>query len=249
MIGFAGLFLLLMLTSCAPTTKSSSAAQEEFTAPKTKEALSSKSAHHIKTSSAINDILAHIDSRTLVVFDIDTTLAWVPGHTWPYPEVAKLALAEGAATKIMWKKLQKICSNQSMEQGCKFIGLTARAEPLDDTSAVHTQLNKLGLSASYAWLHSLDVGEHVKEGIIYANHRNKGAILNNFINAVINSYNFNKIIYIDDRFGNIKKIHQAIKTNHYIKSSIGFWYQGAQHPTEDISEHWRQPTVKAGLVH
>src|ERR1700688_2385837 len=105
------LFLLaLFLFACSEPNQPGSLSQphsNEWSLPHSNERPSSSSssaqaAHRVIESKQIKGVLKYIDNETLGVFDVDATLVWVPGHTWPHNEVSEISLAEGANTKDMW---------------------------------------------------------------------------------------------------------------------------------------------------
>lgn len=206
-----------------------------------------RSRHRIMKSFNINEIVGHIDDETLVVFDIDATLAWVPGHTWPYEAVLDRSLAEGASTLAMWQALLKATSNAGSQAGAKFISLTARPMPANPNDGAHVDLGAVGLNASYAWVNSFDAGPSYRDGVLYASHSDKGTLLKQFLAAARSRYPFKKVITIDDRLENVTSEYDSLKVEAGIESSISFWYVGALHPKTNttIGLFWPKPILWA----
>jgi histidine triad (HIT) family protein len=199
----------------------------------------SKQAYRTMKTFNINEILGQIDNETLVVFDIDATLAWVAGHTWPYPDVANLSLAEHNRTLTMWQALINQCSNTTTNPGAKFIALTARHMPANLAEGGHADLNALGLNASYAWVANFNPGATYRNGVLYANYTNKGTLLRQFLNAARPHYPFKKVLFIDDRMDNVTNVHDKLReAGSGIESSTSFWYQGAIHPGTNATIGW-----------
>src|ERR1700688_2549673 len=98
------LFLLaLFLFACSEPNQPGSLSQPHSNDERPSSSSSSaQAAHRVIKSKQIKDVLKYIDNETLGVFDVDATLVWVPGHTWPHNEVSEISLAEGANTKDMW---------------------------------------------------------------------------------------------------------------------------------------------------
>lgn len=195
--------------------------------------------HRIMKTYNINEIIGHIDDDTLVVFDIDATLAWVPGHTWPYEEVPARSLAEGPKTLTMWQSLLAATSNVGTHKGAKFIGLTARPLPTNPQDEAQVDLAAVGLKASYSWIQAIKPGPNYRTGVLYANHSDKGSVLKQFLAAAQAHYGFKKVIFIDDRLNNSTDVYNALKAGiPGIEASISFWYQGAIHPKTNATIGW-----------
>ncbi len=198
-----------------------------------------KNTHRIMKTFNVNEIIGHIDDQTLVVFDIDATLAWVPGHSWPYDNVTARTLAEGPKTLSMWQSLLTATSNPATHKGAKFIALTARPLPTSPQDEAQADLAAVGLNASYSWIQAINPGPNYRNGVLYANHSDKGTVLKQFLAAAQAHYGFKKVIFIDDRLNNSTDVHNALRAGIAgIESSISFWYQGAIHPQTNVTIGW-----------
>lgn len=227
------LFALMTIhwTSCYDSEKNDNASviKEENGLTKS---TTTKKKHEIVKITKIKDVLENIDENTLVVFDIDVTLLWVPNHTWPYDNVGSTFLAEGNDTLKMWQELLQKTSNDKKTGGAKFIFLTAR-RALENAEK---DLNDAGLIYQTTWANdfakSFDEKNHrgYLNGVIYAAHLKKSYSLTKFLDEARPYFSFKKIIFVDDRKDNVDDIHEILKTLPEIDSSFSYWYVGAIHP-------------------
>lgn len=216
-------YFLVSSFGCLPESHDTPSQQK--TPPQQKPA-----AHQVLVLPTITKLTDYIEPNTLFVFDIDATLVWVPGHTWPFKEVTSISLPEGALSLQTFNIVKAAASNHTTAQGSKVIFLTAR--PMNESA--ENDLQTAGISISPEWLKNITFNNlnqrGLKNGIMYSSHSNKGEMLKEFLESPGNNYTFNAIVFIDDQESNITKVHTALKNLPYVKKSSCLYYQGAIHP-------------------
>ncbi len=190
-------------------------------------------AHRVIKTYNIYEVIAHINPETLAVFDVDSTLIWVPGHTWPYPEVSAITLAEGPNTSRMWQALLARTTNNASTPGAKYVLLTAR----NAHAPVNSEMAAAGLNMIWLWASSFTpsfnngLGKGFLNGALYAAHSPKSQIYLQFTSEAHATYPFKNTVIVDDRWENVDDL-KSIKANTIgIARGIVFWYQGAINPT------------------
>jgi hypothetical protein len=223
--------------ACAPTPNGSfGTSQNGLTRnphPTSPNQTEPQNSHIVVKTKKINDVLTHIDQETLLVFDVDATILWVPGHNWPYePAIHKIDLAEGNNTRTTWASLMADTTNKTTQPGPKMIFLTARYKPHDPSDNVIENLKTANLNGYQTdWIAGqFDPGRFYKNGVLYTGGKDKGPILVQFLQKAQTKYPIKKVIFVDDRKNNVDNVHQALKNSAAVQSSISFWYQGAIHP-------------------
>ncbi|NGX56649.1 MAG: hypothetical protein K1060chlam5_00892 [Candidatus Anoxychlamydiales bacterium] len=183
----------------------------------------------------IKDIKPYITKDTLVIFDLDNTIMepiqeygsdqWFAYQLNKYLK-EKLSF-EDALQKTLyeWFEIQAITKVKLVENDVKdlisnlqeinhpIMGLTAR--DYDFALAAIKQLKSLNLNLSKTAPFKKNIFDDTlfREGILFANGKNKGIVLSNF---------FKKIIYIDDKKHHVEEIEIFSKENKV--EFIGFRY-------------------------
>lgn len=186
------------------------------------------------------DALAGLDTDTLVIFDIDSTIL-EPAQTlgsdaWYYTTIDRL-ISEGmdkeeAQKKILnqWMEVQKITDviaveantpeliRQLQDKEIKIAVLTARPFKLIDVTI--KQLNSIGVDFSRSPLSAkkIDVKSpggkaKYRNGIIFCGgpKSDKGLILNEVLRKV--KLVPNRVVFVDDRKNNVEAVDRALALN------------------------------------
>lgn len=167
----------------------------------------------IFTTKKLINILPYIDSKTLVVFDMDQTLIMDPKHAGNvnFP-ITKLAFVEPQTAEI----LRHVKQRTDM-----IVGLTARGyfSTKDDATL---RLQDLGFTLDYSWLNgtnyaglnqnNVNFGQGYKKGVIYTQYNAKSPFLLAFLQE-LNSKGLQvqRVIFVDDSLTHCKDVSQAMK--------------------------------------
>ena len=186
--------------------------------------------HHIA------DILCYIDEpNTLVIFDIDTTLAELEfdagSDLWFYA-MFKRGLEEGKTPEQvvkelmpLWLSIQLVSWLKPIEkvapflvkdlqrQGFKTIAITARSLP--STNRTIEQLKAIDIDFSVSGLVQeelslkLDYPCKHQNGIVFVGLNHKGKVLLTLLDYV--GYHPKRVVFIDDKMKNINAVKEAVE--------------------------------------
>lgn len=195
-------------------------------------------AHIIETVN-MADILPYIDQETLVIFDIDNTIAepeqTIGSDEWFYYKVQKImqqkkinqtyAISEAVGFFILIHRVIQLRPIETLtphlirflqNDGIHTIALTARSLPIVQRTI--EQLLLLGIDFSRTELldHELDFilthpGKY-KNGIIFCGENNKGTVLTEILTYA--NYRPKKIVFIDDKRKNLLLVEHAVTQDH-----------------------------------
>ncbi len=186
--------------------------------------------HHIA------DILCYIDEpNTLVIFDIDTTLAELEfdagSDPWFYA-MFKRELHEGKTPEQLvrqlmplWLSIQLVSWLKPVEkvapflvkdlqrQGFKVLALTARSLP--SVNRTIEQLNHIDIDFTISGLAQEEISLELdypckhKKGVVFVGLNHKGKVLLSLLDYV--GFHPKRVVFIDDKMKNIKAVKEAVE--------------------------------------
>ena len=196
----------------------------------------------IVESSDIKVIIPQIESKTLVIFDLDNTIMQpkqVLGSDQWFSQYYRRYMDEGIHQtyalsktldvyhKVQHKTEMKIVDTQTLKiieqiksRGLPIVAITARGEELADIT-LH-QLQSLGVSFKsdyllYEEMHLGPKGEILaRDGVVFMSGRNKGSVLKDLLDKT--QIEPNKIIFIDDKQACVESLEHAS-----LSLGIPFW--------------------------
>jgi len=203
----------------------------------------------ILESGTIADIMPHVTSDTLVLFDIDDTIIKVPDHlgsdSWFYYMVEqKMAMGftcNQATEQVLplyylvhffinlqpvnQKTIQLIHDLQ--EQKIHTMALTARSMPLVERTIQELARLKIDFSANSLYqypmkLSATHVGKY-DHGIIFCSNNNKASVLFQFLNTI--DYHPKQIIFIDDKLSHLSHVEKEVEARGI--TFVGLRYTGS----------------------
>lgn len=216
-------------------------------------------------SNNLADITPHVNSETLVIFDLDDTVfrapsmlgndAWV---TYQLNIKVKQGLTYDQATQEIlplyyiiqyFTQLELIDSKTTelfrdlQNKNIKVMALTARSMPLVDRT--QQELERMGIffSKTAPYTHDLALGithaARYSNGIIFGANNDKGKLLFQFLDTV--GYQPKKIIFIDDKSSNVQILERVVESH-------GIAFVGVRYSHEDVRKTIFDPAVADQLL-
>jgi hypothetical protein len=188
----------------------------------------------IKVSDSMRSILKTLEPNSLLILDIDFTIAKVGQiiglDSWFKDRLAQFeksgASSEHALSQTLniYNQVQKCSTLYSVESGfdwkselkvlrqknVKVIALTARNDELVDTTI--TQLEAMGVTFCRDVIKATDFYYHerlvrVKDGVVFANGQSKGEILTHFQKSI---NTFKQVTFVDDGYHHAQSVFHAL---------------------------------------
>ena len=210
----------------------------------------SVAAAEIRQVGTMKEALADIVQGDVVVFDIDNTILepvqtlgsdqWVDYLVEKNKHAgldAKQALEKAL---IDWRLVQRATEVRLVEpntaqqirklqmNGITVLALTARPQDLDQVTV--DQLSRLGVHFEH---HNGFIGNDVGylEGVLFANGKNKGLVLRDFLNQL--KLSPHRLIFIDDKEKNVKNMDAEFAKDSF--ANINFRYAAADERVKSFS--------------
>lgn len=182
-----------------------------------------------KEIQSMKQILPYVNDRTLVVFDIDNTLAEAKqmlgtdqSFDWIKAKYLKSGLSDSKATEkalLYWQKIQHYSEMKPVEvstpalvrylqeRKIPVVALTARGRNIAERT--YRQLAKIGFSFARSSTTIADPTLGYYKGMMFATGRNKGDLLKLYLSKA--DQKIERVLFIDDKMHNVNDVKEAFQ--------------------------------------